>query len=119
HFCGHVDYDPVSGRSSIRLRAGSLSADDVLPVFRGRPVVFLNGCYSDLHPAAQAHQRTDGFARTESFAQAFMLGSELGVAVAVVGSMWRIPDEPESAGQDFSLAFYRQLLEAGCLGEAL
>lgn len=114
HYCGHVDYDSTKRLSSIRLRAGRLSADDVLPMFRGNPVVFLNACYSDLRLEAQMAS-----ARTESFAQAFMLGNEKGVATAVIGTMWRIPDEPDEAGREFSLTFYQCLLKGGSIGEAM
>jgi hypothetical protein len=113
HFCGHVDYDPIEHVSSIRLGGGGrLRVEDILPSFQGRPVVFLNACHSDMRVRAQA-------APTESFAQAFLMGSEKGIAVAVVGTMWRVPDEPQEAGRQFSLAFYECLLQGGALGEAL
>ena len=118
HFCGHIDYDAESGKSWMRLLDGKLSADAVLNVFRGRPVVFLNGCYSDFHNDSSDLGNTE-LARTETFAQAFMLGSETGVAVAVIGSAWRIPDEPEFAGREFALTFYNALFAGGSLGEAL
>jgi hypothetical protein len=56
---------------------------------------------------------------TETFAQAFMLGNQEGVASAVVGSMWSIPDEPEDAGKVFALAFYRSLFQGTPIAEAL
>jgi hypothetical protein len=113
HLCGHVDYDPSKRQSSIRLREGRLSAGEV-STFRGRPIVFLNACYSDLCVQAQAAS-----ARAASFAREFIIGNEKGVASAVVGTMWRIPDEPEEAGREFSMAFYRFLLEGGSIGEAM
>jgi len=120
HYCGHVDYDRRLETSSLRLHDRALSADEILPVFRGCPVVFLNACYSDLH--LEVHEATpsnDGLVRTESLAEAFMCGNERGVAPAVVGAMWKIPDEPQEAGQEFALAFYHNLLAGWAVGEAL
>ncbi len=114
HICGHVDYDHSRRQHSIRLRDGWLSSDDVLPTFKGRPLVFLNACYSDL----QVQTETIG-KRTESLARAFMLGNENGAASAVVGTMWRVPDEPLECAMEFSLDFYRHLMDGGTMGEAM
>lgn len=120
HFCGHVDYDRAGHLSSLRLRNGRrLRADDVLSIFKGTPVVFLNACYSDNPGLTSGGSRAEGFAWAESFAQAFMIGSELGVASAVIGAMWRIPDEPIEAGCEFALNFYQQLFDGKPVGEAL
>jgi CHAT domain-containing protein len=114
HICGHVDYDHNRHQHSIRLRDGWLSSDDVLPTFKGRPLVFLNACYSDLQVKTETIGR-----RTESLARAFMLGNENGAASAVVGTMWRVPDEPLECAMEFSLVFYRHLIDGGTLGEAM
>jgi hypothetical protein len=115
HYCGHIDSDRATGQPLMRLLGGWLEADAVLRVFRGSPVVFLNACYSD----GPAGGHAPSASLTETFAQAFMLGNEEGVASAVVGAMWRIPDEPEEAGREFTLAFYRRLLEGHAIADAL
>jgi hypothetical protein len=116
HYCGHIDHDATTGEPMMRLHGGSrLSADAVLQQFRGTPIVFLNACYSD----APAELREPSARLTETFAQAFMLGNQEGVASAVVGSMWSIPDEPEEAGTEFALAFYRSLRRCTPIAEAL
>lgn len=115
HYCGHIDYDPVERLSSIRLRGEArLSSDEAPRTLTGSPIVFLNACYSDLPLGAQA-----ACSRTESFAQAFMLGNDHGVATAVVGTMWRVPDEPQEAGREFSLTFYRYLFEGHSIADAM
>lgn len=114
HICGHVDFDHNRRQHSIRLRDGWLSSDDVLPTFKGRPLVFLNACYSDLQVKTETIGR-----RTESLARAFMLGNENGAASAVVGTMWRVPDEPLECAMEFSLVFYRHLIDGGTMGEAM
>jgi hypothetical protein len=48
-----------------------------------------------------------------------MLGNQEGVASAVVGSMWSIPDEPAEAGKEFTLAFYSTLFNGAPIAEAL
>lgn len=119
HYCGHIDYDPATRSASMRLDGkGRLSADDVMPAFRGHPLVFLNACRSDRH-SALPDTRPETFGRTESFAQAFMMGGELGAAEAVVGTMWRIPDDPADAGQVFAQHFYERLFAQDSLGDAL
>lgn len=116
HYCGHIDHDPATGEPTMRLQGDSrLSADAVLAQFRGTPIVFLNACYSDV----PAELREPSARLTETFAQAFMLGNQEGVASAVVGSMWSIPDEPEDAGKEFTLAFYRSLFKGTPIAEAL
>ncbi len=120
HYCGHIDYDFRERRSAIRLPDGRLSADEILRAFRGRPVVFLNACYSDVGFSGSAAARaTGGLAPTQSFAHAFLLGNALGQAAAVVGAQWKIPDEPEMAGQEFACFFYQRLLAGTAIGEAL
>jgi hypothetical protein len=116
HYCGHIDHDSTTGEPTMRLQGDSrLSADTVLLQFRGTPIVFLNACYSDV-----AGELREPSARlTETFAQAFMLGNQEGVASAVVGSMWSIPDEPEDAGRVFTLAFYRSLFKGMPIADAL
>jgi hypothetical protein len=116
HYCGHIDNDRATGEPTMRLQGDShLSADTVLQQFRGTPIVFLNACYSD----APAELCEPSARLTETFAQAFMLGNQEGVASAVVGSMWSIPDEPEDAGMEFTLAFYRSLFSGKPIAEAL
>lgn len=120
HYCGHVDYDPNELLSTMRLHKSRLSPHDVLPTFQGNPVVFLNACYSDFRVASKVtSSRIEGLARTESFAHAFMLGSEKGIATSVIGAMWQIPDEPEEAGRKFSKTFYKYILQGESIGEAL
>ncbi len=122
HYCGHVDYHPEERQSSIRLQNHRrLYAGSVLQAFEGNPIVFLNACYSDIHleKGIDSRYRAETLARTEGFAQAFMLGSERGVAKAVVGAMWQIPDEPRDAGWKFTQSFYTKLLEEKPIGEAL
>ena len=120
HYCGHIDYDPGERTSSMRLsRGGMLVADRVMSAFRGSPVVFLNACYSDLRLAGDgAVQRRALGDRIENFAQAFMMGNENGSARAVIGTMWRVPDEPQDA-TSLARVFYGALLEGVTLGEAL
>ena len=118
HYCGHIDY--ARKTSSLRLHSGRLCADEILPLFRGCPLVFLNACYSDFRrETGKAAASTDSLGRTESLAEAFMCGNERGVAPVVVGAMWSIPDEPVEAGPEFSLAFYKNLLAGGAVGESL
>jgi hypothetical protein len=123
HYCGHMEYDSSQRLSTIHFRGGGqLSADEVLSTFRGCPIVFLNACASDPHARSSATvpaAASDNFGRTESFAQAFMLGNERGVAVAVIGTMWLVPDEPREAGRVVTRAFYQHLLNGGCLAEAM
>ena len=115
HYCGHIDYSPEERLSSIRLRGEArLSSDEAPRTLTGSPIVFLNACYSDLPLGAQA-----ACSRTESFAQAFMLGNDRGVATAVVGTMWRVPDEPREAGREFSLTFYRSLFAGHSIADAM
>ena len=117
HYCGHIDYDPTEQLSSMRLSDGLLSATSVQRTFRGNPIVFLNACYSDIQP----HGSEGGVSRrTESFARAFMMGSQYGVARALIGTLWRIPDRwREDGSAVFPETFYRRLLHDGAtLGAA-
>lgn len=117
HYCGHMEYDAAERISSIPLRNDSrLAADDIAKSFRGSPVVFLNACSSDTQGAASA---TDTVARTESFVRVFMIGNGKGVASAVVGTMWRVPDEPREAASALTREFYQTLFQGGALGDAM
>lgn len=117
HYCGHMEYDADAKVSSIPLRNDSrLAADDIAKSFRGSPVVFLNACSSDSQGAASA---TDTVARTESFVRVFMIGNGKGVASAVVGTMWRVPDEPREAASALTREFYQTLFQGGALGDAM
>ncbi len=116
HYCGHVDYDAKSRSSAMRLRGGPLHAQSIVSLFKGSPLVFLNACHSDRVPLDSPQAAS---LRIENFAQAFMIGSENGVASAVVGTMWQVPDEPEEANRDFVLTFYRYLLKGGSIAEAM
>ena len=117
HYCGHIDYDPTEHLASMRLADGLLSTEWAMRLFRGNPIVFLNACYSDLQPAGSEGGLSH---RTESFARAFMMGNQNGVARAVIGTLWRIPDRSQEAGGTvFPTTFYQRLLGAGAaLGEA-
>ena len=119
HYCGHIDYDPDERNSSMRLAREALAAEWMMALFRGAPVVFLNACYSDLQVPGDrtTRQRAVG-ARIENFAQAFMIGNEDGSASAVIGTMWRVPDEPRDAGALIATTFYQALLQGSALGEA-
>lgn len=120
HFCGHVEYDPANSQSLIRLYDDPLNTWEVQTNFKGKPLVFLNACYSDLHISSTGtNLSTASFARTESFAAAFMMGNSEGVASAVIGTMWRIPDEPEEAGWIFSRTFYENLMKGERIASAL
>ncbi len=120
HYCGHVDWHPKERTSSVRLRGGRLLPDDLRPIFTGCPVVFLNACRSDRRqPQSSRPKPADSFARNESFADAFLWGNPRGLASAVVGAMWDVPDEPEEAGAKFARTYYQCLLDGGTIGEAL
>lgn len=114
HLCGHVDYDAEMRSSSIRLHDGHISAQDVVANFKGNPVVFLNACDSG---RSLTHRVVS--TEIENFAHAFMIGSENGVANCVVGTMWRVPDEPMEASKAFCLQFYEDLIEGEMVGEAM
>lgn len=121
HYCGHMEYEPSERLSSIPIKGGGrLAADDIASSFRGSPVVFLNSCSSDgRNETPSSAASAESLARTESFARAFMLGNENGVASTVVGTMWRVPDEPIEAGRELAKSFYNTLFSGGPVGEAM
>lgn len=102
HYSGHIDFHTKKEVGSLRLADGPLYTDAVSLHLEAHinpkrhPIVFLNGCTS---------------ATSQSVARGFLEGG----AMAVLGTLHRVPD---GEAKDFALCFYNWLLRGGSIGEA-
>src|SRR5262249_2224291 len=110
HYCGHVVSGADTGPALLLADGRPLRAAVIEPNVAGRPLVFLNACASARErqgPASGAWEAT-----VSSVAYAFLFGG----AVAVVGTLADVSDRHAAT---LAEAFYRRVLEAAPIGEAL
>jgi CHAT domain-containing protein/ketosteroid isomerase-like protein len=110
HYCGHVVSGEDTGPALVLADSRPLSAAVIEPNVAGRPLVFLNACASARErqgPPSGAWEAT-----VSSVAYAFLFGG----AVAVVGTLADVSDRHAAT---LAEAFYRRVLQAAPIGEAL
>ncbi len=123
HYTGHIGVEEEADdkRMSIATLDEPLTPELIMPFLRGQPLVFLNGCHSDLQITSNmvGPQLELGYSNVQGFAQAFLFGSQRGRAKAVIGSSWLVPQEPKEAAAEFVTTFYRNLAGGTGLSNAL
>nr|WP_296072551.1 CHAT domain-containing protein [uncultured Actinoplanes sp.] len=118
HYAGHARYDGIrADQSGLTLDHDEpCSAEKILRLVRGAPLVFLNACETariNVEPPEGARSTGEyaGDPR-EGLASAFLYGG----ALACIGNSWPVPD---TIAADFAVTFYTNALEGLPLGEAM
>ncbi len=110
HIAGHAR------PGALRLADGWLQAAEIREALRGSPLVYLNACRSGRSASESkdpsVDRRAPGLGADGDLVSAFLAAG----ARAVIATLWPVLDEPSS---ELARAFYRELLEAEPLGEAL
>lgn len=127
HYSGHAEFDEESQEGALVLANGQrLTAAAITRNLRGSPLVFLNACHTS--KAAMSNGLGNGESdpvtqylsigphNTENLATAFIIGNRNGAASGLIGTLWGVADK---TAKEFSVNFYREILQGNDVGESL
>jgi tetratricopeptide (TPR) repeat protein len=110
HFAGHADSESAGEDASLITSTGKLYSSEIKNAINGRPYVYLNACGSGKEEIKETKDYTE-ISDTEGLGSAFILGG----AIGFMGAFWRLPDK---SAAEFSVQFYKGLIENKKVGEA-
>ncbi len=114
HYAGHADYDSKNpAESGWLISDGKLKAEEIINLTGKKPMpalVLANGCQSGQTDAWTIHENYEN--EIFGLANAFLIAG----VQHYIGTFWEILDEP---GREFSMSFYRELLDGASVGEAV
>lgn len=110
HYVGHIQYDKKQKRGYIQLPENLKFFPEDVGYIQGHPLVFLNGCESDVK--SRSKTKTEFYENGISLAQAFLLKGAKGV----VGTIVKVPS---SQAKTFACAFFECLLTGESISESM
>ncbi len=110
HYAGHIFYENRPKKVYIQLPEDKRLYPDDINYIKGKPLIFLNGCQSDV--TGQCQHGHEIYQNGLSLSQTFVLRGAKGV----VGTLSKVPS-PQA--KKFANVFYQNVLEGETIAEAV
>ncbi|MBN2000222.1 CHAT domain-containing protein [candidate division KSB1 bacterium] len=111
HYAGHIFYENRPQKVYIQLPENQKFYPDDINYIKGKPLIFLNGCQSDV-VSGRCRHGDEIYQNGLSLSQTFLLRGAKGV----VGTLSKVPS-PQA--KTFAIEFYQNALEGGPIAEAV